>query len=82
MMTFPCVKAHPRGVACPTHGKLEEVVVKAYTSNNGHDELHLRAACPTCDQWVKFADKPGPWYPSRHLVGLTKRDGYYKGVSK
>lgn len=81
-MTVPSIPANPKGVQCPTHGPVNEVVAKEYTAKSGLPAFHLRAACPSCDQWVKFINQPGPWFIPRSHLGRTKRIGYYKGVRK
>lgn len=82
MLTFAGIKAHIRGFECPICGRAEKAVVKAYRPKNGLDELHPRSAFTCCDQSVKWVDRPGPWYPSRELVGLSRRNGYSKEADR
>ena len=53
-----------------------------YTAPDGLPSFHLRAACPSRDQWVKFVDKTGPWFIPRESVGLAKCDGYFSEVTR
>lgn len=73
MITVPAVPAHTKGVQCPTHGPLRGVVAMDFTAKNVVPAFHLRAACPSCNQWVKFQDPSGPWFISRNPVSAVSR---------
>ena len=65
------------------HGKITQVVAKAFTAEGGLPAVHLRAATSSLRSMGEMHDPPGPrLIPARSPLGHSKRDRHFSEVTR